>query len=191
MSEKSLRVLGVMTGTSCDGLDGACLDFNLNGWSSLGEGSVSYPPSLRRRVFEIQKTGGVLSVQKILELNRDLGIWYGKAIGSLIRRLRVPHVIANHGQTVAHFPDSAVTLQLGDPTQIVRHTGLTVVSHFREGDLSAGGQGAPLVPLFHQVLAGTLKGKLGERGGVAIHNLGGMSNLTYIGPKDRILAFDT
>jgi anhydro-N-acetylmuramic acid kinase len=101
-----------------------------------------------------------------------------------------PQLIANHGQTVSHFPDAGVTLQLGDPTRIAQITGLSVVSHFRDGDMAAGGQGAPLLPLFHKIIAD----QLGSQEAIAIHNLGGISNLTYLGPRGslyEVFAFDT
>jgi anhydro-N-acetylmuramic acid kinase len=176
-----------MTGTSCDGLDAACLELDSVGWRPLWQESRPYPASLRRRVIAIQKPGSRVSLLELLELNRDLGEWYASTLAALVRSKRpAPDVIANHGQTIAHFPDEGVTLQAGDPARIAVTTGLTVVSNFREGDLAAGGQGAPLVPLYHRMLADRLQG-----GGVAIHNLGGISNLTYIDPAGAVLAFDT
>jgi anhydro-N-acetylmuramic acid kinase len=119
-----------------------------------------------------------------------LGEWYASSFRKLISAIPsdlTPDIIANHGQTVSHFPDIGMTWQLGDPTRISRDTGLTVISQFRDGDMAVGGQGAPLAPLFHQMIAEGLRAH--SREGIAIHNLGGISNLTYIGP--RILAFDT
>jgi anhydro-N-acetylmuramic acid kinase len=185
-----LRVLGVMTGTSCDGLDATCLGINPDGWTLRWSKSLPYPSELKKRVLEAQKPGFQSDVLHWQELHRDLGRWYAKSLVSVIAKHKAypPDLIANHGQTVAHFPAKGITLQLGDASWIASQTGLTVVSRFREGDIAAGGQGAPLVPLFHQMLAGSL----GETGkGVAIHNIGGISNLTYMGPKDRIIAFDT
>ena len=188
----SLRVLGVMTGTSCDGLDAACIDINPNGWMPLWSASAAYPKDLRRRVLEYQRPRTRNSPQTWLELHRSLGEWYGRALSRIIAsQKKKPDVIANHGQTIAHFPApnrKGITLQLGDPTRIVHATGLTVLSNFREGDMAAGGQGAPLAPLFHRLLAH----HLGQpEKGVAIHNIGGISNLTYIGKNREILAFDT
>jgi anhydro-N-acetylmuramic acid kinase len=191
-----MKVLGVMTGTSCDGLDAACVDFDSpsaghDGWKPLWSESLPYPSALRRRVLQAQEPGTRNAIRSWLELHRDLGLWYAASLSKLLKARRPgtrPEVIANHGQTLAHYPGQGLTLQLGDPSIIAQATGLTVVSAFREGDLAAGGQGAPLVPRFHRLLAH----KLGSgRPGIAIHNLGGMSNLTYVGPKDRLLAFDT
>lgn len=188
-----IRVLGAMTGTSCDGLDAACIEIDDNGWRPLWTKSVPYSASLRKRVLDMQLPGSKRSVRDLLELERDLGDWYGKVFAAMISGIagasERPDIIANHGQTVAHFPAAkrkGTTLQMGEPTRIAAATGVSVVSHFRDGDMSVGGEGAPLAPHFHQVLAR----KLGHRG-VAIHNLGGISNLTYISPDGEVIAFDT
>ncbi len=189
-----LRVLGVMTGTSCDSLDAACLAMFPDGWELLWKDSRPYPTALRDRVLAIQKPDENHTVRAWLEINRDLGDWYGKALASMIGRQpanRRPDLIANHGQTLGHFPapkNQGTTVQAGDPTRIAFKTGITVVSHFRDGDMAAGGQGAPLAPLFHKILAHRLAT---EHDGIAIHNLGGISNLTYISPRGEVVAFDT
>ena len=192
----TLRVLGVMTGTSCDGLDAACVEIDDTGWRPLWSASAPFPKQLSDRVFKFQAPGTRQPIADWLSLNRDLGDWYGQALARLIARNggkggpEAPQAVANHGQTLAHFPAKraqGTTLQLGDPTRIARATGLTVISHFRDGDLAAGGQGAPLVPLFHQLISLAL----GPSNGIAIHNLGGISNLTYIAPDGALLAFDT
>ncbi len=192
MTEPNLNILGVMTGTSCDGLDAACIEINPNGWTPLWSASLPYPPALRKSVLAFQVPGSLHSTRSWLELHRDLGDWYGTNLRKLIRKQKqAPDVIANHGQTVGHFPEKAfkgTTLQLGDGARIATQTGLTVVSRFREGDMAAGGQGAPLVPLFHQMLALPLNE---NKPGIAFHNIGGISNLTYLGPQGKILAFDT
>jgi anhydro-N-acetylmuramic acid kinase len=192
-NNKSLKILGVMTGTSCDGIDMACIDINRLGWSPLWSSSAPYPTSLKKRVLEFQKPASSHTSQSWLKLHRDLGLWYASAIQKNLAKYRErPDVIANHGQTVAHFPKEGTTLQLGDGSRIATATGLTVITHFREGDMAAGGQGAPLVPLFHQMIAQMLSGRIdSEKSGIAIHNMGGISNLTYLGPSGKILAFDT
>lgn len=196
----NLRVLGVMTGTSCDALDAACVEFSRDGWASLWRASAPYPPALRKRVLTIQKSGSKHPLRMLLELERDLGSWYGTTLRELIDKNAArgrPDAIANHGQTIAHFPPTAgggksaalgMSLQAGEPAIISHVSELTVLSHFRQGDLAAGGQGAPLVPAFHRMIASRLPE---ARTGIAIHNIGGMSNLTYLGDDDEPLAFDT
>lgn len=184
-----LRILGVMTGTSCDGLDAACIEIDSNRWKPLWSASIDYDSGLKNRVLEIQKAQNPQPVRAWLELDRDLGEWYATSIAKILRShsKQLPDLISNHGQTVAHFPESEVTLQLGDPTRIAAKTDISVVSHFRNGDMAIGGQGAPLAPKFHAILARTFS----KSKGVAIHNIGGFSNLTYISPKNEVIAFDT
>ena len=127
-----IRILGVMTGTSCDGLDAACIEIDETGWRPLWSSNAPYPKALRDRVLRSQKPGYKQEIQDWLELNRDLGEWYAQTLRKIIGRNggegNAPQVIANHGQTIAHFPGSSVTLQMGDPTRIAQATGLTVLS---------------------------------------------------------------
>jgi anhydro-N-acetylmuramic acid kinase len=179
-----------MTGTSCDGLDASCVEFQGSGFEVLWSESAPYPEKLRTRVLHAQKPGTKETTLFWLELDRDLGKFYGETLSKFItlHPKERPDAIANHGQTLAHFPDQSVTLQLGDPSKIATATELTVISSFRNGDMAAGGQGAPLLPLFHQIIAEKLDP---DCEGIAIHNLGGISNLTYISPSREVMAFDT
>ncbi len=199
-----LRVIGVMTGNSCDGLDSVLMQFRpANGWfqSELVERrSTSYPVKLRKRILLLQKLQGEGSFLESLYLNRDLGSWMGDCLVDLWgKKLSQVGLIANHGQTVVHLPSSkgaGISAQLGDPSQIASRTGCSVISHFRQGDIAAGGQGAPLAPLYHLELAQRSKFPLKK---VVIHNLGGISNLTAFRTQSHlpkkaaqgIFAFDT
>jgi anhydro-N-acetylmuramic acid kinase len=186
----SLRILGLMTGTSCDGLDAVCIAARGHNWEVLWRDSRPYPAPLRRRVLQVQEPGRLVTLRDLLVLDRDLGTWLGREARALSGRARraPPHVVASHGQTIAHHPDSGVTFQAGNPSAIASAARRTVVSRFRDGDLASGGQGAPLVPLFHVLLA-RKHGFLEP--GAAIHNIGGISNLTYLGAGGKIVAFDT
>lgn len=183
-----------MSGTSCDGLDVAILEFDRNSWRPVVEASFPYPANLRKHVLEIQRPGYKGALIDFERLDRDLGIWYGRTLKTLISGLHkdeVPHVIANHGQTVAHFPKDkggGITLQLGDPSHIVQQTGITTISDFRKGDVAAGGEGAPLVPLFHYLLGETVSK---NADGIVFLNIGGIANITYLGKKGLILSGDT
>ena len=182
-----MKIVGVMTGTSCDGLDAACAEFGGKRWRAIRGKSAAYPQELRERVLKAQLPGAKLSLKEWGELHRDLGIWMARTLARFLRREKAVDAIACHGQTVAHFPVArklGFTIQLGDAARIAEATGLTVISNFRDGDMAAGGEGAPLAPRFHKMIAG-------GRSGIAIHNLGGISNLTYLGPKDFVMAFDT
>lgn len=191
---KSMIIAGVMTGTSCDGLDIAAVEFDGKSWTPLWEMSAPYPATLRKKVLAVQDPHFKGSLKSTYELNRDLGLWYGETIKKLISKAKPsqrPHVIANHGQTVGHYPQpgkKGYTVQMGDPSQVAALTGLTVVSHFRHGDLAMGGEGAPLATGFHRLIAEFLPH--GKKG-VAIHNLGGISNFTYFSPRGETFACDT
>ena len=181
----SLTIVGVMTGTSCDSLDATAVKFSAGGFEQLWSRSAPYPASLRSRVLELQSSRARTTLRELLGLHRELGEWYGRTL----RRwcARGVDAVANHGQTVAHFPPIS-TLQLGEAASIARHTGLTVVSDFRWGDSAAGGQGAPLVPACHREIYTRMAG---EGDSIAIHNLGGISNLTYLCRGKDPLAWDT
>jgi len=94
-------------------------------------------------------------------------------------------LIGFHGHTLLHAPERRRTWQIGDGARLAAHTGIAVVDDFRSADVAAGGQGAPLVPLYHRALAASLPRPL------AILNVGGVANVTWLGPDDRVLAFDT
>ena len=120
-----------------------------------------------------------------------MGLWYGKAIARLTQNRpsrNRPHFIANHGQTLAHFPDRGITFQAGDPSYITAETGLTVAAEFRNADVAVGGQGAPLVPRYHEALSQRF---FGPRANACIHNLGGISNITVLQNGKVRVAFDT
>ncbi len=183
-----IRILGVMTGTSCDGIDVACLE-----WPSgkpLWFASHAFDARLRERIFRVQRPGVKVTLKEWLELERDFTDWTAERIERFLAKRKPterPHALAIHGQTVAHFPKDGVTLQILDPARITARIGLSVISHFRNGDIAAGGEGAPLVPIFQRRLAEAAGREL------CLHNLGGISNLAVI-PKQAvkpILAFDT
>ena len=182
-----LIIMGVMTGTSCDGLDAVTVAFQKNQFEVLHSFSCSYPATLREKVLRFQKYGARHDSKSWLQLHRELGQWYATAALRGIKNKFRPDVIANHGQTVAHFPEVG-TLQMGDASILAQKTGLTVVSQFRTGDMAAGGQGAPLVPRFHEILA---RSSGASREGCSIHNLGGISNFTYVAEGHTPLAWDT
>lgn len=189
--KNSITILGAMTGTSCDGMDILSIRFTPRGtWAGRQSASFPYPASLRRRVLGAQVPHKKSTTLDWLLLDRDLGDWYSDVFNKILKKQGKVDAIANHGQTVAHFPNENVTWQLGDPTRIAQQTKCTVLSHFRQGDQAAGGQGAPLVPVFHHELIKTLHRLHPEFETIAIHNLGGISNLSCLVGK-KPLAFDT
>jgi len=184
----ALRVLGIMSGTSLDGVDYALCDVSADGVKLLELWSADFPKALQRR---LQLTArGEAKSWELPQLHHDLGRFYATAAqrNAAARRAQL---VGLHGQTVFHHPHRTrpATLQLGEPAYLAEALRVPVVSNFRAADLAAGGQGAPLATLFHQVVFAR-RGKH-----VCVNNLGGISNVTSLdwrrGAQPRVLAFDT
>lgn len=204
---RSPRLLGLMTGTSVDGIDAVLIE--LGGWPAVGGGGR--PPELlgpapRAAVLEHRFTPFADDLRAaLLAASRDeartsditqLNFWLGEALAAAAAELSADaDLIASHGQTVHHIPapddqrgwHTRSTLQIGEASVIVERTGRPVVSDFRAPDMVAGGQGAPLVPFADRLMYA----EAGVRR--AVHNLGGISNLTYLPGLDEsgVIAFDT
>jgi anhydro-N-acetylmuramic acid kinase len=179
-----MRVAGIMSGTSLDGIDIAVLDIHDNKFDVVKSCTRPYTNELRERILAV--SNAVAHVGDVSRLNFELAEVYAKAV----RRCGVPlstiDLIGCHGQTVFH--ERASTLQLGDGSVLAERTGVPVVSDFRTRDLAAGGRGAPLVPFVDFMLFRSEK-----LGRVAL-NIGGIANITAIPPKgsaDDVVAFDT
>lgn len=200
--------LGLMSGTSLDGIDIALL--YTDGKSKVQVGCslvVPYSRKMRRRlqcliaaaqrpIPGVPDTGcGSATPEQIRDCEHELTMAHVEAVELLLsERGLAPSMISTvgfHGQTVWHRPDSGQSWQIGNGQLLADSVGIAVVSRFRQQDLAAGGQGAPLVPLYHRALAAGLDKPL------AIVNLGGVANITWLGPDDNgadavdILAFDT
>lgn len=180
-----MKVLGIMSGTSADGADLVLAELDgtpptLN-WQVLAHLAVPYPADLRQRV--LQALYSQSQTQELALLHHDLGRFYASAARGLKGQV---DLVALHGQTVWHQPLEA-TLQLGEASHLTSDLGVAVVSDFRPADLALGGEAAPLVA-YPDLL---LYGQEGLR--LAVHNLGGISNLTYLpGRAARgVFAFDT
>jgi anhydro-N-acetylmuramic acid kinase len=179
-----MLVIGLMSGTSIDGVDAAALE--TDGKLQVEPGgalTIPYDAALRERIRAV--LGGVGNVAGA---ERDLTEAHAKAVHALIRRYALKNValIGFHGHTVLHRPWQHETHQIGDGALLARLIGIDVVNDFRAADVAAGGQGAPLVPLYHCALAAQLERPL------AVINIGGVANVTWLGPgADDILAFDT
>lgn len=201
------RVLGLMTGTSVDGIDAVLAE--LPGYPPLG--TVGVPPALsgptprvtmldhRFTPFRDDLRAALLAAGRNEATTSDLtqlNFWLGEVLADAAAELAGDaDLIASHGQTVHHIPhlDAArgwhtrSTLQIGEAALIVERTGKPVISDFRPPDLAAGGQAAPLVPFADRIMYA----EAGVRR--AVHNLGGISNLTYLPGLDEagVIAFDT
>lgn len=191
---KTLRVIGLMSGTSLDGIDAALLKTD-------GEGvvereafvSLPYPDDFRARLRaclnqEAQDGQGGRRPE-IAAVERELTERHAQAVGLLLQQAGIAaaevDLIGFHGQTISHDPSRRQTCQLGDGALLADLTGIRVVNDFRSADVQAGGQGAPLVPVYHQALAH------GMPKPVAFLNIGGVANVTYVGEGGELVAFDT
>ncbi|MGL4512637.1 MAG: anhydro-N-acetylmuramic acid kinase [Lacipirellulaceae bacterium] len=183
-----VTAIGLMSGTSADGVDAALLrtdgDTRIE---FLGGITLSYDRELRARLLEASQHD--VSLTELLRLERDLSTWHSRAIDAL--REKHPEesaeasLVGFHGHTVRHIPDEGLTMQIGNPWLLSRATGLRVVSDFRRNDIASGGQGAPLASMFHRALFA------GDPLPVAVLNLGGVANVTWLGPNGALIAGDT
>jgi anhydro-N-acetylmuramic acid kinase len=177
------RAIGLMSGTSLDGVDAAFLVTDGRGRVETGPWlTVPYPDALRERLRSVLGGAGPVG-----EVERALTEAHAEAVGELRARhsLGRVDVIGFHGHTILHRPKEGRTWQIGDGALLAARTGIDVVCDFRSADVAAGGEGAPLVPLFHAALASGLERPL------AVLNIGGVANVTWIGADGAVLAFDT
>jgi len=179
------RVVGLMSGTSLDGIDVAFIE--TDGAHRVVAGpaiTLPYDETLRRRLRGVLGGTG-----PVAEVERELTHAHAVAIRALVTRHAVAPVdlVGFHGHTILHRPREGRTWQIGDGALLARLTGIDVVCDFRAADVAAGGEGAPLIPVYQAALAAALDRPL------AVLNLGGVGNVTWIGPagEDEILAFDT
>jgi anhydro-N-acetylmuramic acid kinase len=177
--------VGMMSGTSVDGIDIAAIEIDGDQVKVLSTGHSDYEDALRKRILAAA-SGDAISAADMATLHVAIGDAYAQAAVEFVPTLpNYPDVLAMHGQTVAHLPKTA-TLQLGDAARVALRTGVPTVADFRSANIAAGGEGAPLVPFADFVL-------FGKRAPVALLNVGGIANLTLI-PKteaNSVTAFDT
>lgn len=184
--------IGLMSGTSLDGIDAVLVEFNATLPPRLiAADTTAFEPALRAELLSLCLPGAN-EIERMGRADRALGQAFASATRQLLQKAGLPAAaiaaIGSHGQTIRHRPNSdlAFTLQIGDPSTIAEMTGITTIADFRRRDIAAGGQGAPLVPAFHRSVFG------GERNRVIL-NIGGMANITAL-PADRemaVLGFDT
>lgn len=181
----TMLALGLMSGTSLDGVDAALVVTDGVAVERLGPAlTMAYEPERRERLRSV--LGGVGPVD---EVERDITHFHAETVAKLLEVNGLAaaeiDVIGFHGHTISHRPHERHTCQIGDGKLLAELTGIPVVNDFRSADVAAGGQGAPLVPVFHRALAA------GIARPVAVLNLGGVGNVTWIGEDDSLLAFDT
>jgi anhydro-N-acetylmuramic acid kinase len=188
-----MRVIGLMSGTSYDGIEAAAAEFELSGdalrMRPLGRLSHPYPDELRARIAAALPPAPT-TTEAICVLDTGIGQAFAEAGTRALAELCKGRadLVVSHGQTMHHWVEGGVvrgTLQLGQPAWIAEATGLPVVADLRSRDVAAGGQGAPLVALFDTLLLRGLPGV------PAALNLGGIANITVVAPDADPLAFDT
>lgn len=180
--------IGLMSGTSMDGVDAALI--RTDGETVVGFGgslTLPYDEAFKERlraVLGLTKPSSVIDA-----VEQDLTGFHIEAVNRLLEREGMTAAdirgIGFHGHTIAHDPAIRFTWQIGDGERLARETGVDVVYDFRTNDVSAGGEGAPLVPVYHKALASQLAKP------VVLFNIGGVANLTYIGRDGEVIAFDT
>jgi len=187
MSRQLRRVIGLMSGTSLDGVDAAFIETDGVGRVVTGPSlTVPYPAEFREALRAI--LGATEPSDAVDAVERRLTELHADVVRELRRRHDLGHIdlIGFHGHTILHRPAAGWTWQIGEGALLARLTGVPVVSDFRSADVAAGGEGAPLVPVYHRALVASLPKPL------AILNIGGVANVTWIGPGEAdLIAFDT
>lgn len=189
----SAYFIGIISGTSMDAIDSVVVHLSNDKLDLIASNTSKYPPDIRRQLFEVC-ANPTLSLRDFGQLNVAVGKVFGDSINELLDAccLKPTDItaIGSHGQTVFHAPEAAhaFSLQIGDPNTIATVTGITTVADFRQRDVTAGGQGAPLAPLFHQYF---FKKRAAPQ---CILNIGGISNITWLNNAEGLstpVGFDT
>ncbi|WP_149737099.1 anhydro-N-acetylmuramic acid kinase [Rhizobium sp. RU20A] len=199
MTDGRFTALGLMSGTSMDGIDAALIVTDGEGHvERLGFHETPYTDGFRRRLEAGLKDA--LSIRErsqrpgdLPALERDLTLLHAVAVRDSLSAFGLSpgnvDVVGFHGQTVLHRPLEQLTVQIGDGALLAHETGIATVYDMRAADIAAGGQGAPLIPAYHAALAATLAQDVPRP--VAFLNIGGISNLTFIGTDGALVAFDS
>lgn len=185
--EEAEFYLGLMSGTSLDGIDAVLVEISESGTTLIANYYLPYPAGLREQLLALHQSTTDELHRTALAANQ-LARLYAQSSNELLRSSRTGpdtvQAIGCHGQTIRHRPDAGYTLQIGNAALLAELTGITVVADFRSRDIAAGGQGAPLVPAFHAaVLASPSRHRL-------IANIGGIANLTDLPITGPAKGFD-
>lgn len=182
--------LGVMSGTSLDGVDLALMNFASHSTKLVATDFVPMPPNLRQKLTALLHSGQS-TLQQIGELDHRLGLLYADCINQFLSKQHLSsqdiQAVGCHGQTIWHAPQGKYpfTWQLGDANLIAAKTGITTIADFRRKDMAYGGQGAPLVPAFHQYVFANPKRI------TVVLNIGGISNISVLIPENPVTGYDT
>ncbi|TDR18482.1 anhydro-N-acetylmuramic acid kinase [Marinicella litoralis] len=183
-----MQYIGVMSGTSCDGVDIALMNFD-HGVDTIATSFQPYDNELKAQLLKLI-ANKPFSVSAISQIDARLAHLYANTINDFLHQNHISRLdvkaIGLHGQTVFHDPDSqyANTIQLGSAATVAKATGILTVNNFRQMDVACGGQGAPLAPIFHQQMFQQPQKK------IIVLNLGGIANISLL-KDNHILGFDT
>ena len=186
------RVIGLMSGTSCDSIDaGLCEVYPDMSVKLIAGINYKYPEHIRAKIFQL--FSGNASVKDICQMNFAIGHCFANACNALISEFGKPDFISSHGQTIYHYPfdeklddiNLKSTLQIGESSVIAQETGCMTISNFREADIAAGGEGAPLV-----CFADEKWFKKYDKN-ILVQNIGGISNVTVVSKDNPTFGFDT
>jgi len=188
-------VVGLMSGTSCDGVDVAFVEIERSGQKIEFQlrhfSEIPFDPEFRSRLLALAEVE-TSRIDQLCITNFELARVYTEAIRAAATEASIPlediDLIGSHGQTIHHLPEYGATLQIGEPSIIAESLGVPVVADFRPMDVAAGGQGAPLIPYVDYLLLRD------GRNGRAIQNIGGIGNVTWLPPgcsPEQVIAFDT
>ncbi|MHB1220644.1 MAG: anhydro-N-acetylmuramic acid kinase [Gammaproteobacteria bacterium] len=184
--------IGLMSGTSADGIDAALIDFGSDQPRLMGTHYIAYSDSLRQRILALCQPGEN-EIQRLGELDVLLGKEFALAVKQLLQKSNISaeqiKAIGSHGQTIRHIPTGnyRFTIQIGDPNIIAASTEITTIADFRRKDMALHGQGAPLVPAFHQQMFSNPSINR------AIVNIGGIANVTLLEASNplSVIGYDT
>lgn len=182
-----------MSGTSLDGIDAALVEFTENTIQLVDFEYLPFCDSLKSDIQRLSQADNPIFLKDYGSIDTHLGYLFAQAANNLLDKTSIPRsnilAIGSHGQTIYHAPDlsSKFSLQIGDPNIIAEKTGITTVADFRRRDIAAGGQGAPLVPAFHQAFFSQQFDLTKQN--ISIINIGGISNITHLS-ADKAIGFD-
>ncbi len=189
MNLKDEIYIGLMSGTSVDGIDAAIVNFQESRCKLLHAEMYPLPANLAKKIKQLCLPGQN-EIDQMGQLDVELGNVFAEAALSALSKTEIPRsqvsAIGSHGQTIRHRPNYATpfTLQISDPNTIAQQTGITTIADFRRRDMAAGGQGAPLAPAFHHNMFRS------EQKTRVIINIGGIANITWLPQNGESIGFD-
>ena len=197
MKKKVFTAMGLMTGTSIDGVDLSLIKSDgLNYFTSILDKYYKFEANLKDRIIELRdEISTVEDIEKysknLKAVEKDLTLFHARIINEVSKEFKDNiELVGFHGQTILHKPDERTSLQIGDGKLLSQLVKKLVVNNFRKNDLDNGGQGAPLVPIFHKLISKIINKEFKISFPLNIINIGGITNITQISTIDKIKAYD-